>query len=425
MLTALAFLSLTPIAYGLTPGTSSTYYVRVGLDGFLPVLGGKQGQALLDMTVAVQGLAPGATGSDLRATSDLSDFHLKLNGAEFPVTLEEAQSYFPKSTATFTPQGHVDTNDAPDMQLPIRLPGLDPKRFPDITYVPIEFPSAGVEEGKSFTFMRPFAGVNLNYTVTPTKVTDDEVDMTLALSAHDEYLVDAAHGITTSQSDASASVVADTTGDGTATFDRKKNLIENVSVKMTTVSKETDLSTKQVTPHQLVETLDVSLDKPLTPLAFSGSSGTGLLNFLGHQIEQSGTIQRAIVGAQLVHPRGGTWGNALPLVRSAVNSVYVPSQLAIRREGQNLSVLASNAASRIPKLLNVESVHRVGSFLSGIPSVVGSHWGPYNVGAGRLADQLVEYFSPDSSSPYQAVGVRWHKNQHKPSLPASGVKPRG
>src|SRR5947209_8251832 len=118
MLSALIALSLTPIAYGFSPGTNNTYFVRVGLDGFLPVLGGKQGKGQVDLTVSVQGIAPDKTG-DAQATTDLTDFHLRLNGAEFPVDLETAKSYFPKNTVAFTPQGHVEQNDAPTDPLPI------------------------------------------------------------------------------------------------------------------------------------------------------------------------------------------------------------------------------------------------------------------------------------------------------------------
>src|SRR5437764_859993 len=110
MLTALAALTLTPIAYSLPAGTPSTYFVRVGLNGFLPILGGKEGNAQVDMTVTVQGVAPDAKG-DPQASSDLADFHIHFNGAEFPVDLETAKGFYPKNTVTFTPQGHVEKND--------------------------------------------------------------------------------------------------------------------------------------------------------------------------------------------------------------------------------------------------------------------------------------------------------------------------
>lgn len=427
MLTALAALALTPIAYGLSPGTANTYYVRVGLNGFLPVLGGRQGNAQIDMTVGVKGLPPDPDGNAM-ASSDLADFHLKLNGAEFPIDLETAKGYFPKNTVAFSPQGRVTKNDAPDVQLPIRLPGLDPKRFPDITYLPIEFPADGIEEGKSWSFTKPFAGVDLSYTITPTHVDDGKVEMKIDLTAHDEYFEDGAHGVTASEKDAADKVVSDLSGKGKATFDRKRNLVDTVSINMESLSKATDLKTKEVTPHSLVTTLDVSLGKPVggSALAFSNrSSGTGPLDLLRNKIQKSGAVQRALVASQLVHPSGGNWRSAMPLVRSAVNNIHVPSQASVRGQWQNLTVLARNAAVRIPELLDVESVHRARSFLGSIPSVVRSHWSPDNESANRFADKIVQYIAPDNASAYQAAGVRRGKNQHKPSLPASKVKARG
>ena len=38
-------------------------------------------------------------------------------------------------------------SDAPNVKLPVRLPGLDVKRFPDITYVPIQFPDRELKTG--------------------------------------------------------------------------------------------------------------------------------------------------------------------------------------------------------------------------------------------------------------------------------------
>ena len=424
MLNAIVALSLTPIAYGLTPGKTTPYYIRIGLNGFLPVLGGKQGSAQVDLTVNVQGLQPDPTG-DSQASSDLTDFHVKFNGAEFPVDLETAKNYFPKNTVAFTPLGHVDKNDAPDIQLPVHLPGLDPKRFPDISYLPIEFPVGGVEEGKSWSFKKPFEGVDLNYTITPTHVDDDQVQMKIDLTQHDEYFEDGTGGVITDPKNAADKVVSDLSGGGTATFDRKRNLVSAVSIKMQTVSKATDLQTKKETPRMLDTTLDVSVDKPLPLLLVNANRGSGPLDLLRDKIQQSAPIQRALIASQLVHPRGGSWRNALPLVRSAVNNIHVPSQGTVRGQVENLAVLARNTASRVPELLNVQSVQRVGSFLSSIPSVLGSHWSPNYEGAEGLADKLVQYIAPDDMSAYRAAGVRWHKNQHKPSLPASGIKPRG
>ncbi len=421
MLSAVAALTLTPIAYGFAPGSTNTFYVRVGLNGFLPLLGGRDGQAQVDLAVAVKGLSPDA--SNLQATSDLTDFHVKFNGAEFPVDLDTAKGYFPKNTVAFTPQGHVEKNDAGDEALPVRLPGLDKKRIPDITYLPIEFPADGIEEGKSWSFKKTFDGADLNYTITPTSVKDDVVQLKIDLTEHDEYFTDDSNGVVPSQDKAADKVVSDLTGSGTATFDRKLNLVSAVSIKMENLSKETDLKTKEVTPHSLTTTLAISLNKPLA-LSVS-TEGTGALDLLRNKIEQSRPVQTALVASQLVHPTGGKWRSPEPLIRSTVDRINVISQRAVGRQIQNLSVLSRDAASRVPELFNVENVHAVGGFLSSVPSIVGAHWGPYYERANGLANQFIQYISPDDASPSQAARIIRNQNQYKSCLPTRQIKSRG
>lgn len=426
MITALAAaLALSPVAYNLPTGASSTYYVRIGLDGFLPLLGGKEGRAQVDMTLGVEGLAADSQGNP-KASSDLTAFQLMFNGQEFPLDLDSVKQYFPKNTISFTPLGHVLTNDAPNNPLPVRLPGLDPKRFPDITYLPIEFPASGVEEGKAFTFSKPFQGVDLNYTVTPTHVDDNEIDMKIDLTQHDESFEDSSHGLVNSEAEAESKVVTDLTGGGTAVFDRKKNQIETVAVKMDSESQVTDLHTKAVSHRKLATSLDVSLEKPLpaSPALSKEVGGQGLIGRLGNQIEQSRPVQRVIVAAEIMHPVDRLRRAAAPYVQPAVQQINVPSQSAIVGHLNKLAVLARNAAVRVPELINVDRVQQVGSMLSSIPGVVAQHWSPYNEGLNGLADQVVNYISPYDAGPAQTPRSRRRKNQHKPGLAPSVVKPR-
>jgi hypothetical protein len=423
MITALAALVLSPVAYSLPSGANSTYYVRIGLDGFLPLLGGKEGKAQVDMTIDVQGLAADSQGNP-KASSDITAFHLMFNGQEFPLDLESVKQYFPKNTISFTPQGHVLTNDAPDTALPVRLPGLDPKRFPDITYLPIEFPQTGVEEGKSWSFKKPFQGVDLNYTVTPTHVDEGEIDMKIDLTQHDESFEDSSHGLVDSQDKAEAKVVTDLTGGGTAVFDRKKDEIRTVAIKMDSKSTVTSLHTKQVENRSLTTNLDVSLEKALPASASASNSGggQGLLNLLGNQVEKSGTVQRALVAAQLMHPGDRLRRATAPYVRSAMEHINVPSQDAVVGQFNHFAVLTRQAAIRIPELVNVDRVHQLGRMLSSVPSVIAQHWSPNYEGLNAFAEQLVNDVSPYDAGPAQTTRQGGRKNQHQPRLTPRTVK---
>ncbi len=178
--------ALTVLAYAFPTGTHLSYDVRVGFDGYLPVLGGQQTTANLTMTVDVVGLAT-QPNQNPSATSEIKALKLEFDGAVMPFGPANVSEYFPKTTAEFTAQGNLIKTDAPNTRLPVRLPGLDVKRFPDITYLPIEFPAEGIEEGKSFKFKKPFGDGPVEYEVTPTAITADKV--TLALTIDQTYIV--------------------------------------------------------------------------------------------------------------------------------------------------------------------------------------------------------------------------------------------
>ncbi len=164
-------LLLTPAEYRFEPKTDLTYDVKVSFDGFLPLLGGNEGKADVIMVVRVKGQA--AEGSELKATNEINSCEILFNGARLPLSLENVIDYFPKTTIQVTPQGKITKNDAPNRNLPVRLPGLDVRRFPDITYVPIEFPAEGITEGKSWTFSKVFGESELTYTCTLTAIRND------------------------------------------------------------------------------------------------------------------------------------------------------------------------------------------------------------------------------------------------------------
>ena len=145
-----AALVLAPAAYKFDAGALHTYKVNVQFEGYLPVLGGNEGIVDVKMGVKVEGLKP--EGEALRAASELTAFELNFNEVPLPLTLENAVEYFPRTTIQATPLCKILKSDAPNIALPVRLPGLDVKRFPDITYMPLELPAGGLEAGNSWTF---------------------------------------------------------------------------------------------------------------------------------------------------------------------------------------------------------------------------------------------------------------------------------
>lgn len=400
MLASVAALALMPVAYGFNPEFSHTYSVRIGFDGFLPVLGGSEGKVQVDMGLDVRGLA--AEGGALRASSDISSFKLQFNGTEFPLDLQSVKTYFPKTTISLTPEGKVLKTDAPDIKLPVRLPGLDVKRFPDVTFVPVEFPAEGVEAGKSWSYKKSFGDSEVSYTVTPSQITDETLTLGVEISQSYTSFEDSSFAVVASAADAESSVSTKLDGKGTVVFDRKLGVIRSEDIQAVANSDVTNLKDKTVTKRKLATSVTVAFDKIQGGAEPSSGSGGGALQFLAHQAQKAVPIQRAIVAAQLMHPRGGSGGSAAPLFISAVNQIHVPSKTAVRRQVEHLSVLARDAAGRVPELVDVNAVEHLRSLVGGFASVARQHWGPNYERLHRLGNQVVQNLVANYASAMQA-----------------------
>lgn len=250
-------LSLLPVTYKFPEARPAQYQIGLKFDGYLPLLGGNEGTAEVKLGLSVQG-GP-AEGGNSKAVSDLTDMGLTFNGQKLPFTVDDLKKYFPKNTVTLTAEGKILTNDAPDLTLPVRLPGLDVKRFPDITFLAVEFPQTGVEEGKSWSYQKAFGDSTVNFDVVPTKVGDDKVEMTLKLSQKYTTLEDEAHSLVKDQKDAAYTVVTDVSGTGKVVFDRTVGLIRSLNIVADSTDLVTDLQSKKETHRKLKTTLTVAL----------------------------------------------------------------------------------------------------------------------------------------------------------------------
>lgn len=256
MLALAAAAILQPVSYRF-PATPVPYNLDLTFDGYIPVLGGNEGTVDVSAGITVKGLPADADGNP-RAMTDLSSVKIVFNGATLPFGKDQVQGYFP-NTVTATPQGKVLKNDAPNKDLPVQLPGLDVKRFPDLTYLAIEFPADGVEAQKPFSYSRAFGDSQVNYTITPTIVTPSEIDMNVKLTEDYENQEDDAHNLTKDPRDAAADVKTHVQGAGTVVFDVEEGMIRKVDIKSEAHSTVTDLKTKAVSKRDLKMGLTVTL----------------------------------------------------------------------------------------------------------------------------------------------------------------------
>ncbi|MCH8978701.1 MAG: hypothetical protein IH945_05595, partial [Armatimonadetes bacterium] len=168
---AAAALLFVPLQYGFEPGLKVTYDSEITFEGFIPIFGGNEGTVVVSMVVQVEGLEP-EDGAPIRAANEITDFRVTFNDAVLPLDVTAVQDYFPRTTIALTPLGKIVKSDAPDIELPVRLPGLDVKRFPDITYVPIQFPEGGATIAKAWQFKKRFGESDVSYTCSLLSVTD-------------------------------------------------------------------------------------------------------------------------------------------------------------------------------------------------------------------------------------------------------------
>lgn len=247
------------LAYAFTPDTKVSYGVKVELNGFLPLMGGNEGKVDIDMSVDVKGAA-GDQGN-LRAASEIAEFGISFNGTKLPLDVSNVVEYFPKTTITVAPNGKIVSTDAPDKKLPVRLPGLDVKHFPDITYVPIELPREEIEAGKSWTFARDFGGAPVNYTCTAESVTGNVWTIKVKLNQTYKVLESPTYEVVSNPEEAVSENTTTMTGEGTVKFDTAAGRVEQAEMLNTAVSDVKNIKSGETKQRKLVTKYTIGVKK--------------------------------------------------------------------------------------------------------------------------------------------------------------------
>lgn len=299
MILALAFAST--LQYGFAPGLAKTYTMKAEFTGFLPILGGNEGKVEVDIGFKLQGNA-GKDGN-LSATSDISRFKIVFNEATLPLTTENVKEFFPKTTIVISPGGKLVSTDAPNLSLPVRLPGLDVKRFPDISYLAIEFPPTELSEGDTWTFSKSFGDTDVVFDCRLVALSETEAKIDLKMSQDYQVLEDLDKQVVKDEKDAFARVKTTMKGAGKAVFDRKLGLISTFEAKADAVSEVTELKSGKVSKRSLVNKLDVRLDGVTkVDKVVKARRETGLMGTLTGYFDQA--VQ---TGSQLWSTAQGYW----------------------------------------------------------------------------------------------------------------------
>ncbi|MBS1713976.1 MAG: hypothetical protein JST30_06530 [Armatimonadetes bacterium] len=237
------------LAYGFGPGTKLTYDANVTFEGFLPLMGGNEGKVDVKMAVAVAGAEP--VEGYLKSTSEIKEFDVSFNDAKLPLDLSNVTELFPKTTITLAPTGRIATTDAPDKKLPVRLPGLDVKHFPDVTYVPIELPSHP-EAGVKWTFAREFGSAPIDYECELGEKTGDLQRVKVKLKQSYRDFESKALETVKEESDAEWDVTTTMNGEGWVDFDTVRGAVSQFEIKNTAIGQAKNLKTGKTSERKLV-----------------------------------------------------------------------------------------------------------------------------------------------------------------------------
>ncbi len=251
-----------PLTYSLPPNARYDYAMSVTFDGFIPILGGQEGKAEVKLGFQLQGLEP--KDGRAQAASELTSAEFIFNGAKLPLGLDNVQDFFPRTTIAFLPTGQILATDAPDISLPVKLPGLDVKRFPDISYLPVQFSAEPAAQGLKWSFQKPFGDSNVTYTCEVIEMTEAEVKLSVRVLQSYTVFEDSSLNVVPdpkvdAESEAENRVTTTVEGKGLAVFDRVKQVFRSYTIKAEAKSKVEPLASGQPSERKLSTDLKVDL----------------------------------------------------------------------------------------------------------------------------------------------------------------------
>lgn len=239
MLSTIIAASLLTPTYFFEPGKTQVYDLSATFNGFLPLMGGQESKIVANFGMKVSGETPNKELKP-RASVDLTSFSATLDGTVLPFTIDNVRAYFPKTTLSYSPGGKVLSTNAPDLVLPIRLPGLDAKHLPELVVLPVEFPENGVDTGQSWAFEKQLGDGIAKFSVTVDGVQGDELSATLTATQDFEYLEDEALQVPKDPKEAVSKVHTILKGNGKVVFRLKERSLKSYFLK--------GLATSEVTP---------------------------------------------------------------------------------------------------------------------------------------------------------------------------------
>lgn len=265
----LACLAAASFVYSFPAGSKSVYDMQVTMDGYVPLLGRTQNNVEVKLAFEVAGTGSGSDGL-LGVTYELTDMKASMGGTPLPFTIENVKAFFPKGTLSVARNGRVVKTDVPDIEMPVRLPGLDPRRIPEISFLPIEFLERDVDRDREWQFKRSLGGFEATYTVALTDSNEKEATFRVGLRQVSTTFEDATGNRVSSEKDASFRVDTTFSGTGQVVFDLMQGQSRRFTADSEAVSQVADLKSGSKSERRVKSKLKCDLRKP----ALAGAPST-------------------------------------------------------------------------------------------------------------------------------------------------------
>lgn len=211
-------------------------------EGFIPILGGQEGKAEVNLGLEVTGL-PGAEPGKSLVRTKIVRAELKFNRGLIPLSLDSIAGFFPDAPVEISERGVCRLQGEAKPAPPFRLPGLDVNRLAELVFVPIEFPA---KETPQWTFWRMMGGAQQETLAQP-----EGERILLEQSQESKYLENEALEVVTDTKDAVASVTTKAVGKGWVKFDPKAGFVTASEVTTTSVSMVKPLDGSKTTERKL------------------------------------------------------------------------------------------------------------------------------------------------------------------------------
>lgn len=249
-------MTATLLAYAFVIGTPVSFDVNVQFEGWIPIFGGREGKANVNMTV----VATAIKADEIE--SYIPKIEAEAFGVQLPLNSTNVDQFFPKATVVFDATGTVTKNSAPAIKMPAKLPGLDSQRLPEISFLPLALPKNEVKVGESYSFSRTYGGQEFKYTATLADENESGADFKIKIVSRRDGFEDAYGNTLETEKGAKRKSRSDLDGTGTAHFSKTEGSFDKVEVETTEVTASEPLSGGQQKVKKLKTTLKIKRQNP-------------------------------------------------------------------------------------------------------------------------------------------------------------------